>query len=160
MRKLWAPWRAEFILHVKKDECIFCAAPNRTDEEAYILYRGEHNFIILNIFPYNSGHLMIAPYSHKPSPEYLTSEEYNEMFELLQWSLRNLRSALRPDGFNIGFNVGRVAGAGYEGHLHMHVVPRWNGDTNFMPVLAETKVISVGMEKTYQLLKPLFTSKD
>ena len=156
MRKLWAPWRAKFILHVKKDECIFCTKPKEKDEEAYILYRGKHNFIILNIFPYNSGHLMIAPYAHKSSPEYLTEEEYKEMFELLQWSIENLKLALKPDGFNVGFNIGRVGGAGYEGHMHLHVVPRWNGDTNFMPVISDTRVISVGIDETYRLLKPLF----
>jgi len=99
---------------------------------------------------------MIAPYAHKSSPEHLTKEEYTEMFELLQWSIENLRLALKPDGFNVGFNIGKVAGAGYEGHIHLHVVPRWNGDTNFMPVVADTKVISVGMDETYRILKPLF----
>jgi ATP adenylyltransferase len=156
MKKLWAPWRFKFILHVDKGECIFCTKPKEEDEKAYILYRGKHNFVILNIFPYNSGHLMIAPYSHKASPELLDEEEYTEMFKLLQVSIRVIREAYKPDGFNIGFNIGRVAGAGYDGHIHLHVVPRWNGDTNFMPIIGDVKVVSEGIDETYKRLKPIF----
>ncbi len=156
MKKLWAPWRFKFILHVDKSECIFCTKPKEEDDKAYILFRGKHNFVILNIFPYNSGHVMIAPYSHKSTPELLNEEEYKEMFKLLQISITNIRKAYNPDGFNIGFNIGRVAGAGYEGHIHLHIVPRWNGDTNFMPIIGDVKVISQGIEETYKTLKPLF----
>jgi len=156
MKKLWAPWRFKFILHVDKGECIFCTKPKEEDEKAYILYRGKHNFVILNIFPYNSGHLMISPYSHKASPELLHEEEYTEMFKLLQVSIRVIREAYKPDGFNIGFNIGRVAGAGYDGHIHLHVVPRWNGDTNFMPIIGDVKVVSEGIDETYKRLRPLF----
>jgi ATP adenylyltransferase len=156
MKKLWAPWRFKFILHVDKGECIFCTKPKEEDEKAYILYRGKHNFVILNIFPYNSGHLMISPYSHKASPELLDEEEYTEMFKLLQVSIRVIREAYKPDGFNIGFNIGRVAGAGYDGHIHLHVVPRWNGDTNFMPIIGDVKVVSEGIDETYKRLRPLF----
>lgn len=156
MKRLWAPWRFKFILHVDKSECIFCSKPKEEDEKAYILHRGKYNFVILNIFPYNSGHLMIAPYSHKHTVELLTPEEYTEMFEFLQLSVRIIREAYEPDGFNIGFNIGKVAGAGYDGHIHLHIVPRWNGDTNFMPVIGDVKVISEGIDETYRRLKPLF----
>jgi len=133
--------------------CIFCEKPRQNkDEENYILLRGKHCYIMLNAFPYNNGHLMIAPYRHITQIEELTDEEAKELFQQLKLSLQALKKAMNPDGFNIGVNIGRPAGAGFD-HLHVHVVPRWNGDTNFMPILAETKVISEHLANTYKKLK-------
>lgn len=117
-----------------------------------MLERGKHVFSILNLYPYNNGHLMIAPYRHVARIQDVTSEESAEMFALAQQSARALEDSLRPDGFNIGFNIGRVAGAGYDGHIHLHVVPRWNGDTNFMPVLSGDKVISESLDEVRRRL--------
>lgn len=117
-----------------------------------MLERGKHVFSILNLYPYNNGHLMIAPYRHVARIQDVTSEESAEMFALAQQSTRALEDSLRPDGFNIGFNIGRVAGAGYDGHIHLHVVPRWNGDTNFMPVLSGDKVISESLDEVRRRL--------
>ncbi|HDI46892.1 MAG TPA: HIT domain-containing protein [Candidatus Methanomethylia archaeon] len=155
MRRLWAPWRMQYIEEAVKQAqgCIFCEKPRQNkDEENYILLRGKHCYIMLNAFPYNNGHLMIAPYRHITQIEELTDEEAKELFQQLKLSLQALKKAMNPDGFNIGVNIGRPAGAGFD-HLHVHVVPRWNGDTNFMPILAETKVISEHLANTYKKLK-------
>ncbi len=154
MKRLWAPWRIEYILMEKPKECIFCKAiKENKDDENLILYRGKHSFIILNRFPYNSGHLMIVPYRHVKDIEDLNEEETTEMFILTQRSVKLLKTALNPDGFNIGINIGRVAGAGIESHIHIHIVPRWNGDTNFMPILSDTKVINQYLIETLEVLK-------
>ena len=154
MKQLWAPWRIKYILMEKPQGCIFCEKPKENkDKENYILYRGKTAFIILNAFPYNSGHLMIAPYRHVPSLEHLNDEELLEISKLITLSLKFIRRAMNPDGFNIGVNIGRAAGAGIEEHVHVHVVPRWVGDTNFMPVLADTKVIPEALDATYDKLK-------
>lgn len=135
-------------------ECIFCALPAaHRDEENYILYRGERCFMMLNIYPYNSGHLMVAPYQHVSSIEKLDSATLAELMSQAQLALRAIRQTMQPDGFNLGINEGKVAGAGYDGHMHLHIVPRWNGDTNFMPVLADVKVIPEHLENTYRQLK-------
>ncbi len=155
MKRLWAPWRMQYIEEAVKQtgSCIFCDKPKQNrDEENYILLRGKFCYIMLNTFPYNNGHLMIAPYRHITQVEELTDEEAKELFQQLKLSLQALKKAMNPDGFNIGVNVGRPAGAGFD-HLHVHVVPRWNGDTNFMPILAETKVISEHLANTYKKLK-------
>ncbi len=159
MKRLWAPWRMKYILEadLKGEGCIFCTKPEQNrDEENMILFRGKHVFVIMNIFPYNTGHLMIAPYSHVASLEYLSEEEVTEMFLLAQEVIKILRKVMGPDGFNVGINIGRVAGAGFDQHVHLHIVPRWNGDTNFMPVLADVKVIPEGLRETYNRLKPHF----
>ena len=159
MDRLWAPWRMKYILQadLKGEGCIFCTKPAENDDEKnFILFRGRYVFVIINIFPYNSGHLMIAPYRHVPSIEHLTEEEVTELFILSQEVVKILRKVLDPDGFNIGMNIGRVAGAGFDQHVHLHIVPRWNGDTNFMPVIADVKVIPEAMEDTYKRLKPEF----
>lgn len=155
MKKLWAPWRMQYILQADKGEgCILCDKPADTkDMENYILFRGKHNFIILNAFPYAPGHLMVAPYRHIANPVDATRNDAKEHVELIQMSLRLLSAEVKPDGFNIGMNLGRVGGAGLEGHIHTHIVPRWNGDNNFMAVLADTRVISEGLEATYAKLK-------
>lgn len=155
LKQLWAPWRVEYIRRAVKDEieCFLCVYPKlNRDEDFYILFKGSYSFIILNAFPYNNGHLMIAPYRHVTSIEDLTDDELIEIFKLLKLSVVVLKSVFNPDGFNVGLNIGRAAGAGLD-HLHFHVVPRWFGDTNFMPVLAETKVISQHLKETYRLLR-------
>ncbi|ANF23151.1 HIT family protein [Thermococcus piezophilus] len=154
MKVLWAPWRIEYIRSSKYDGCIFCDFPKeKRDRERLILYRGKHSFIIMNNYPYNPGHVMIAPYRHVGKWEELTDEELLEIMKLSQLMIRALRKAMSPDGFNMGVNIGRVAGAGIDDHVHFHIVPRWNGDTNFMPVIANTKVIPESLEEAYDELK-------
>ncbi len=157
MKKLWAPWRMEYILNVDKEVgCLFCNAPKDKDDKRFILKRGKHSFIMLNLFPYNPGHLMVAPYRHVASFGDLTMDEIAEIGRFVQLCEEALKKEANPDGFNIGINIGRVAGAGFDGHIHVHIVPRWNGDTNFMPVLGETKVIPEGIRATYEKLKKYF----
>jgi len=154
MNYLWAPWRIQYILLEKPQGCILCAKPEeRRDEENLILFRGERNFVILNAYPYNPGHLMVAPYRHVGSPEELTPEELNEHFLIVVRMVSLVKSSLKPQGFNIGINLGKVAGAGIEDHIHTHIVPRWDGDTNFMPVLGDTKVVPQALRDTYRRLK-------
>jgi ATP adenylyltransferase len=137
--------------------CIFCGRQDhKRDVENLILDRGKQAFVMMNRFPYNSGHLMVAPFRHVAAIERMTPAEQAELSALVQKSVVILKRAFSPEGFNIGMNLGRVAGAGVEHHLHVHVVPRWNGDTNFMPVSAETKVISEALAQTYKRLRPEF----
>ncbi len=157
MKQLWAPWRIEYIRMEKPKGCILCDKPKQKDDAAnYILYRGDKNFIIMNSYPYNSGHLMIVPYNHTANLEELTSEERQEHFEIVSRSVKILKQAFNPDGFNIGINLGRVAGAGIDDHIHTHIVPRWQIDTNFMPVIADSKVINEALAETYKKLKGKF----
>jgi ATP adenylyltransferase len=157
--KLWAPWRSRYVTGAAKDpnpECIFCQKlhdDESRDVENHLLVRTERCFVILNLFPYNNGHLLIAPNRHAGDIEELAADEMLELFEVTRWMVQVLRRAFNPDGFNIGINVGRVAGAGIPGHFHIHIVPRWNGDTNFMPVLGDVKVISEGLDDTYHKLR-------
>lgn len=150
MKILWAPWRVTFITE-KKDVCIFCENPKRDDNESLIFEKRTHVFAMLNKYPYNSGHIMIAPYRHVINIEDLANEEWIELFQLMKDCLKAIRKIMSPDGFNIGFNIGKSSGAGYE-HIHLHIVPRWIGDTNFMPVLFDTKVIPEHLEATYKKL--------
>jgi len=153
MKVLWAPWRMSYIGSIKKHGCIFCEKPKENrDKENLILYRGEKCFIIMNRYPYNNGHLMIAPYRHVGDLEALDEDEMIETMKLLKLSIKALKEAYHPDGFNIGVNIGRAAGAGVKGHIHFHIVPRWVGDTNFMPVFSETKIIPEYLEETYEKL--------
>jgi ATP adenylyltransferase len=153
MEKLWAPWRMAFVELEKPTGCIFCDKPEAGDDrENLILYRGAHGFILMNLFPYNNGHLMVAPYRHTADLVGLTDEEQAELMRLTRFSLRVLEAAFGPEGYNLGMNLGRVAGAGVADHLHMHLVPRWNGDTNFMPVIAETKVLPDALYNSYDRL--------
>jgi ATP adenylyltransferase len=153
MENLWAPWRIDYILGKKPLECIFCNMPKENrDEENLILFRGNNQFIIMNAFPYNNGHIMIVPYRHTSSLEGWSSEEQQGMMELADLAITLLKKTIRPDGFNLGINMGQVAGAGILDHVHLHIVPRWNGDTNFMPVLADTRVISEHLKVTYNKL--------
>ena len=159
VRILWAPWRLAYIRSTVKpgrqEKCIFCEAPSMDEEEALVLYKGEHAFVILNKYPYNTGHLMVVPYRHVPSLEDLKPEEALDVWRLVVASMRALRRVYRPHGFNVGVNVGRAAGAGIEEHVHVHVVPRWQGDANFMPVIGGVKVIPQDLRSTYRELKPV-----
>ena len=153
MKQLWAPWRMEYLKSEKSDDCIFCSLPkNNDDAKNYILYRGESAFIILNIFPYNSAHLMISPFRHIGCVTNLKPNENAEVNHLTLKCIEILRKVISPEGFNIGYNIGKAAGAGYDEHIHCHVVPRWIGDTNFMPVLGETKVHPEHLKTTYTKL--------
>jgi len=141
----------------KPEGCILCDKPGQdNDTENHILYRGNLNFVMLNGYPYNPGHLMIAPYRHLGDLTELTSEERNEHFGIVTRSVEALRQALSPDGFNVGINLGRTAGAGIDDHIHSHIVPRWNGDTNFMTVFDDVRVVPEAMAGTYQTLKAAF----
>jgi ATP adenylyltransferase len=154
MEHLWAPWRAEYIQRATESGCILCQKLRENNDEAnFIVYRGQHNFIILNAFPYNPGHLMVAPYRHIANLQDLGDEEANELFGTIKTSLQLLEKAMRPMGFNVGLNLGKVAGAGIAEHIHTHIVPRWQGDTNFMPVLSDTKILSEALISTYKKLK-------
>lgn len=157
MKLIWAPWRIQYIEMEKPKGCILCDKPlENKDPENYILYRGEKNFVMLNCYPYNPGHLLVAPYRHIARLEELTGEELAEHWQIINRGLKALRQAFKPGGFNIGINMGRAAGAGIEEHIHSHVVPRWNGDTNFMQVIADVKVIPQALADTYQRLKDIF----
>ncbi|MDP4157720.1 MAG: HIT domain-containing protein [Bacillota bacterium] len=154
MENLWAPWRIDYILGKKSPGCIFCDKPaENNDDENLILYRGEYNFIIMNVFPYNNGHMMVVPYRHTAALAGWSHDEQIELMELADLAMELLKKLMKPDGFNLGINMGLVAGAGVADHIHLHVVPRWNGDTNFMPVLSDTRVISEALRMTYGKLK-------
>jgi ATP adenylyltransferase len=156
-QRIWAPWRLAYVKDASKDseqQCIFCAKPAADDDEAnLIVHRGERCFVILNLFPYTNGHLMIAPYEHLATLGELDSDTVAEMMALAQRAMSVLEDRYEPHGYNVGFNQGRVAGAGVEHHIHMHVVPRWGGDTNFMPVLADTRVMPQTLSDSYATLK-------
>lgn len=157
MDVLWAPWRMKYIRYVmiKKEEgCIFCNAVNsKNDREKFVLYRGETAFIMLNLYPYNNGHILIAPKRHINSLGKLDEKELMELMTLVKKMIIVLKEEYNPDGFNIGINIGRIAGAGVEDHIHIHIIPRWNGDTSFMPIISNTKVIPEAIYETYDRLK-------
>lgn len=154
---VWSPWRYRYVSTADAaSECIFCVAPRRSDEEALILYRGENNFIIMNLFPYTAGHLMIAPYEHLASLADAPKAITDQMMDLAKWSVKVLDRVYRPHGFNVGMNLGRAAGAGVEEHFHLHVVPRWFGDANFTTVIGETRVLPEDLHTTYRKLKKEF----
>ncbi len=159
MEKLWAPWRMEYILSDKETECAFCQKQDHTTCNNHILKSGEHCFVIMNIYPYNSGHLLVVPHRHVSELEDLSDQESTAISKAIVASCRCLKQAIHPQGFNIGLNLGRIAGAGITQHLHWHIVPRWSGDVNFMPVLAEAKIISQHLEDTYNFLKPYFNKE-
>lgn len=157
MKRIWAPWRVQYIQMKKPEKCILCDKPEQEDDVAnYILYRGRLNFVMLNSYPYNPGHLMVAPYRHVANVEELTGEEMLEHFEIIGMCVRVLKDVICPGGFNIGINLGRIAGAGIDDHIHTHVVPRWQGDTNFMPVLSDVRVMPEALARTYEKLKDGF----
>ena len=160
MEKLWAPWRMEYIEDLKSslgDECFLCEhAKNPDDDLRFVLARGKHVFVILNRYPYNCGHLMVVPYKHVKDLSKLDSNEYAELMSFTSLSVEILKDVLGAEGFNCGLNLGKCAGAGLETHLHMHIVPRWMGDTNFFPVLGKTKSMPEYLGDTYKKLKPAF----
>jgi ATP adenylyltransferase len=157
MDHLWAPWRLAYVAAEKpptpSDDCFICRGLAASDDRGNLIaYRGERSVVVLNRFPYNNGHLLVAPRAHKGGLDDLDPDELLEVMETLRRMVRVLGGLMRPDGFNVGLNLGRAAGAGLPGHLHWHIVPRWNGDTNFMPVVADTKVIVQSLDTLYDLL--------
>jgi len=155
MNHLWSPWRMTYIQnHQHEDHCVFCDEPIQPDcAENLIVFRGKRAFVILNRYPYTSGHLMIVPFDHQPSLELLDAETRAELMELASQSIRVLQSEYAPQGFNLGINIGEAAGAGILGHVHLHVVPRWKGDTNFMSTLGDTRVLPEALEDTWRRIK-------
>lgn len=160
MKKLWAPWRAKYIFGPKEKGCLLCRVCREDkDEDNYVLWRGELGYVMLNLYPYNAGHLMIVPYRHEAYLENLNGKESLELMQLAQRSIRALKDSMQPQGYNLGINLGRIAGAGIDDHVHLHILPRWRGDTNYMPALASTKVISQALEETYGTLKAAFKAQ-
>jgi ATP adenylyltransferase len=151
MDRIFAPWRIKYIKAPKTDDCIFCTAFEK--EKEIIIDSSEHALIMMNIYPYNPGHVLIAPIRHVAEFEELTTAELNEITVFMQKSIRAIKNAMHPDGFNVGINLGTVAGAGFKDHVHVHIVPRWTGDTHFMPVFSDTRVISEAIEETYKQIK-------
>jgi ATP adenylyltransferase len=157
MENLWAAWRREFIMGPKENGCVFCRrVKEKSDRQNLILHRGKKAFVIMNKYPYNGGHLLIVPYAHQKDLEKLTSREADELFDLSIKSVAILKKAIPVEGINLGMNLGAVAGAGVEEHLHVHVVPRFKGDTSFLPIFSNTKVQSISLGEIYDLLKPGF----
>ncbi|MBI4843907.1 MAG: HIT domain-containing protein [Nitrospirae bacterium] len=160
MKRLWAPWRMQYILDENKNKtCLFCdisKADKKNDRKNLILYRGKHSFIVLNKYPYNSGHLMVLPYIHTPTFDGLSDEVLFDLIMNVKMSVAVLKKVLNPDGFNLGLNFGKVAGAGMESHMHKHIVPRWTGDTDSMPILSETRVMPEHITATYNKLSKAF----
>ncbi len=166
-RPIWAPWRIDFIRSEKDNKCFLCNKQNNSnnsanyaesneEDEKIVLYKGEHIFIILNRYPYNPGHLLLSPYRHISDISYLTKEERVEIMDLLIVAQDIIKKEMNPDGFNIGFNLGSAAGAGVADHIHMHLVPRWSGDNNFMPVIGNIRVVPESLEATAKILKEYF----
>lgn len=160
--RLWAPWRMQYVTNAQTTPgCVFCEALQRGDDRAArILYRARWNFVIMNIYPYNTGHLMIVPFEHVPSPVQAQKAQTDEMMDLVRVCQSAMVAAFKPEGFNIGMNLGKCAGAGVLDHYHMHVVPRWSGDTNYMTVTGETRVLAQDLDDTYRLLANHFNQAD
>jgi ATP adenylyltransferase len=157
MEQIWAPWRMQYIRMEKPEGCILCENPSeQNDEKNFILYRGKKNYVMLNTYPYNPGHLLIASYRHVSGLDDLTKEEAAEHIEIIKKCIKILKHTFNPAGFNLGVNMGRVAGAGIADHIHSHIVPRWQGDTNFMPVVGCARVIPEAVADTYDILKSEF----
>jgi len=153
MKQMWSPWRMAYIRGEKRAGCVLCDMLEAADDrESLVLHRGEWAFLVLNKYPYNNGHLMAVPYHHVDTLEALSVAELADVMALVTLGMRAIRAAMRPEGFNIGINIGKAAGAGIEEHVHVHIVPRWGGDTNFMPVLGEVRVIPQDLSETYDQL--------
>jgi ATP adenylyltransferase len=153
---LWSPWRLKYVTDAKPQGCIFCDAPDPSSPDSLVVFRGALAYVILNLYPYNNGHLMIVPHRHESSLAGLTRDEMNEIGLLTQRCETALREAYRLDGINVGVNLGSAAGAGIEEHVHVHVVPRWSGDANFMTVVGETRVLPEDIRSTAARLRPIF----
>ena len=160
MDKLWAPWRIRYVQSKKTKQCIFCKALKAAASKNYVVFRTRHSLVLLNIFPYNNGHLMVAPVRHLSKLEQLKDYEILDLFKVLAKAKKLLDKVLKPKGYNIGINLSDIAGAGIPGHLHIHIVPRWKGDTNFMPVLAGTKIISQSLDELFRRLRYADTTTD
>lgn len=157
MEHIWAPWRMTYIESEKSNGCILCGNPSHNDDEKYfILHRGEKNYVMLNLYPYNPYHLMVVPYRHTSALDDLSEEERNEHFEIVGRCIGILRKELNPSGFNVGINMGAVAGAGIEDHIHTHIIPRWQGDTNFVTVVSDIRVVPEALADSYNKLKGKF----
>lgn len=158
MDHLWSPWRYQYVSKsTPSSGCIFCVKGSEDrDKENHIVHRGEHSFVILNLYPYSTGHLMVAPYAHIPDLESAPEPVLNEIIKLARLAEIHLRRIYHPHGFNLGMNLGEAAGAGVPGHIHMHVLPRWSGDTNFMTTVAETRVLPESLDLTFEKLKKAF----
>jgi len=155
---LWSPWRMEYVKREKEKGCIFCNKIDQNDDEKnLILVRKKYSFVIMNLYPYNNGHLMVVPNRHISDYELLNEAERNEIAELTSLSIKIMKKVLNCQGFNIGMNIGSIGGAGIADHLHQHIVPRWQGDTNFMPIIGHTKVVVDGLNETYNTLKVEFS---
>lgn len=161
MRYIAAPWREPYVRNVEQAKgCVFCRARRlKDDNRGYVLYRGAHSFILLNKFPYLPGHLMVAPYKHTASFERSRKELSDELSDLLKMALDILKKNYHPHGFNLGMNLGKSAGAGIADHFHFHLIPRWTGDSNFMPIVGRTRVVIEDLDTTYTRLRPLFEKK-
>lgn len=153
MKKLWAPWRSKYIYSRKRKGCIFCGNRSGKKKDRHVIDRTKHSFSMLNLYPYNNGHIMVVPYRHVKSLELLSKAEIADLMKLVNKTKMKIDKSLKPDGYNIGINIGKIGGAGYADHLHIHIVPRWEGDTNFMPVVSGTKVMSESLEAMSGLLK-------
>jgi len=157
MDNLWAPWRMEYILGERPRGCIFCPEANgASDEERLILFRGDKTMVMMNRYPYNNGHLLVAPWKHTPDLDELSEAELLDLIANVRRAINIIRRCMSPDGFNVGLNIGTVAGAGVEAHVHFHIVPRWQGDVNFMTVFSEVRVIPEHLRQTYHKLLPYF----
>ena len=158
MDHLWSPWRYQYVSKPNPASgCIFCVKGSEDrDKENHIVHRGEHSFVILNLYPYSTGHLMVAPYAHIPDLESAPEAVIHEIMKLMRLAEIHLRAIYRPHGFNLGMNLGEAAGAGVPGHIHMHVLPRWSGDTNFMTTVAETRVLPESLDLTFEKLMKAF----
>jgi len=156
MKSLWAPWRLPYLKGKKAKACIFCLGPRADDRRRHVLHRNRSTFVIMNAYPYSNGHLMVAPYRHVANLNKLPSAVLGELLATTQLAISALQAVYAPDGFNVGINFGKAAGAGIEAHLHLHIVPRWNGDTNFMSTVAGVRVIPEGLDHAYTQLLPRF----
>jgi ATP adenylyltransferase len=159
MKQLWAPWRMDYILSDKSRGCVLCGLLQEDkDRENLVLYRSSHNFVVMNRFPYNNGHIMVVPYVHAPSLDDLGDETMLDFMKMTRHAVASIKKAFSPEGFNIGINIGKIAGAGMEEHMHLHMVPRWAGDTSFMTVFDEVRVIPEHILSTYDKLFAAFHS--
>jgi ATP adenylyltransferase len=157
MEHIWTPWRIEYIESEKTGGCILCEKPGEDrDDDNLILYRGSSNFVMLNRYPYNPYHLMVAPYRHVSALDELTDDERHEHFDIVSRSVAIIKKEFNPQGFNLGINLGRAAGAGIADHLHTHIVPRWQGDSNFMTVMADVRIVPEALAESYRRLKGKF----
>ena len=157
MEHIWAPWRLDYVVSEKPDNCILCEKRDAADDDIanHVLYRGSHSCVLLNTFPYNSGHVMVVPYRHVGDLTGLKAEEAGELMLIAQWCVQALQEALGAEGIYLGMNIGQPAGAGIADHIHLHIVPRWSGDTNYMTTVANTRVVPQSLEQSAEQLRAL-----